>query len=109
MRLSGWSPPASELLPLPPDAAHAYAATRAGGTGDPGQATSEARFTWTGGFEKTDPYHLMVWEDGASFDAIAGTPHDDDRRRFPDEPSRLGALARRVWDPLLAHEQKGTS
>ncbi|WP_079576009.1 exodeoxyribonuclease V subunit gamma [Krasilnikoviella flava] len=96
-------------LPLPPDAAHAYAVSRGGGTGDPGQATSEARYTWTGGFEKTDPYHLMVWGDGASFDVVAGTPDDDDRRRFPDEPSRLGALARRVWDPLLAHEQKGTS
>ncbi|MGF0115320.1 exodeoxyribonuclease V subunit gamma [Promicromonospora sp. Marseille-Q5078] len=96
-------------LPLPPDASHAYAVSRAGGAGDPGQATSEARFTWTGGFEKADPYHLLVWGDGASFDAIAGVPDDDDRRRFPDEPSRLGALARRVWDPLLAHEQKGTS
>ena len=96
-------------LPLPPDASHAYAVSRGGGTGDPGQATSEARFTWNGGFEKSDAYHLMVWGDGASFDTIAGAPDADDRRRFPDEPSRLGALARRVWDPLLAHEQKGTS
>ncbi|MEL7977331.1 exodeoxyribonuclease V subunit gamma [Isoptericola sp. F-RaC21] len=96
-------------LPLPPDAAHAYAVSRGGGTGDPGQAMSEARYTWNGGFEKSDPYHVMVWGDGTSFDAIAGAPDDDDRRRFPEEPCRLGALARRVWDPLLAHEQKGTS
>ncbi|MFC8598489.1 exodeoxyribonuclease V subunit gamma [Isoptericola sp. NPDC057191] len=96
-------------LPLPPEASHAYAASRAGGAGDPGQATSEARYTWGGGFEKTDPYHLMVWGDAATFDTVAGTPDDEDRRRYPDEPSRLGALARRVWDPLLAHEQKGTS
>ncbi|GAB6937178.1 exodeoxyribonuclease V subunit gamma [Isoptericola variabilis] len=96
-------------LPLPPDASHAYAVSRAGGAGDPGQAMSEARFTWNGGFEKSDVYHLMVWGEGTSFDAVAGVPDADDRRRFPDEPSRLGALARRVWDPLLAHEQKGTS
>ncbi|HWV76530.1 MAG TPA: hypothetical protein VN027_04385, partial [Isoptericola sp.] len=87
----------------------AYAVSRAGGAGDPGQAMSEARFTWNGGFEKSDVYHLMVWGEGTSFDAVAGVPDADDRRRFPDEPSRLGALARRVWDPLLAHEQKGTS
>ncbi|MCK9796125.1 exodeoxyribonuclease V subunit gamma [Isoptericola sp. 4D.3] len=96
-------------LPLPPDASHAYAVSRSGGAGDPGQAMSEARYTWTGGFEKADPYHLMVWGDDATFETIAGAPDDDDRRRFPDEPCRLGALARRVWDPLLAHEQKGTS
>lgn len=96
-------------LPLPPEAAHAYAVSRGGGTGDPGQATSEARYTWHGGFEKSDPYHVLCWGDGARLDDFAGVPDDDDRRAFPDEPTRLGALARRVWDPLLSHEQKGTS
>ncbi|WP_344246962.1 exodeoxyribonuclease V subunit gamma [Isoptericola hypogeus] len=96
-------------LPLPPEAAHAYAVSRGGGTGDPAQAMSEARYTWNGGFEKSDPHHLLCWGEAASLDALAGVPDDDDLRTFPDEPTRLGALARRVWDPLLAHEQKGTS
>ncbi|WP_166844959.1 exodeoxyribonuclease V subunit gamma [Isoptericola sp. BMS4] len=96
-------------LPVPPEAAHAYAVSRGGGTGDPGQAMSEARYTWNGGFERADPYHVLCWGDGAALDAFAGVPDDDDRRAFPDEPTRLGALARRVWDPLLAHEQKGTT
>ncbi|MCA5892055.1 exodeoxyribonuclease V subunit gamma [Isoptericola sp. NEAU-Y5] len=96
-------------LPLPPEASHAYAVSRGSGTGDPAQALSEARYTWNGGFEKSDPYHLLCWGEGVALDTIAGTPDDDDRRTFGDEPTRLGALARRVWDPLLAHEQKGTS
>ncbi|MEN5074583.1 exodeoxyribonuclease V subunit gamma, partial [Isoptericola cucumis] len=96
-------------LPLPPEAAHAYAVSRGGGTGDPGQALGEARYTWNGGFEKSDPYHVLCWGDGARLDDFAGVPDDDDRRAAGDEPTRLGALARRVWDPLLSHEQKGTS
>jgi exodeoxyribonuclease V gamma subunit len=96
-------------LPLPPEAAHAYAVTRDRGSVDVVAALREAAYTWGGGFEKQDPFHVLCWGPGAALDAFAGTPTDDDRRDLPGETTRFGALARRVWDPLLEREEKGTS
>jgi exodeoxyribonuclease V gamma subunit len=96
-------------LPLPPEAAHAYAVTRDRGAVDVVAALREAAYTWGGGFEKADPYHVLCWGAGVGLDEFAGTPDDDDRRALPGETTRFGALARRVWDPLLEREEKGTA
>ncbi|PFG41813.1 DNA helicase/exodeoxyribonuclease V gamma subunit [Isoptericola jiangsuensis] len=96
-------------LPAPPEAAHAYAVTRDRGAVDVAAALGEARYTWGGGFEKNDAYHVLCWGPGVALDAFAGLPTDDDRRALPGETTRFGALARRVWDPLLEREEKGTA
>ncbi|WP_418275118.1 exodeoxyribonuclease V subunit gamma [Isoptericola jiangsuensis] len=96
-------------LPVPPEAAHAYAVTRDRGAVDAAAALGEARYTWGGGFEKTDAYHVLCWGPGVALDTFVGVPTDDDRRTLPGETTRFGALARRVWEPLLEREEKGTS
>ena len=51
-----------------------------------------------------DPSHALVWGDGFSLDAIAGSATAADRARWPDDPTRFGALSRTLWDALLEHE-----
>jgi len=95
-------------LPLPPDVAHAYATARRGRQ-SPSDALGRARKAWADGFDRADAYYVRCWGEGAGLDEFAGVPTDDDRRVAPDETTRLGALAARVWGPLLAHEQEGTA
>ena len=40
-------------------------------------------------------------------DLLLAVPPADDEHAWADEPTRFGALARRLWDPLLACEQVG--
>ncbi|WP_407319348.1 exodeoxyribonuclease V subunit gamma [Isoptericola halotolerans] len=96
-------------LPLPPETSHAYAVARDRGAVDAAAALGQARYTWGGGFEKNDPYHVLCWGSGVALATFVGTPTDDDRRARPDETTRFGALARRVWEPLLEREEKGTA
>jgi exodeoxyribonuclease V gamma subunit len=53
--------------------------------------------------ERDDPEHVLVFGPQAPFTQLtAAAPNDDED--FPDEASRFGALARRVWAPLLMVE-----
>ena len=38
---------------------------------------------------------------------LLASPPRDDEDWYPDEPSRFGVYARRLWDGLLAHEVIG--
>ncbi|KAE8765304.1 exodeoxyribonuclease V subunit gamma [Georgenia thermotolerans] len=92
-----------EPLPLPVSAACAYASSRAAHNTE-AQALEEADRDWRGGFERTDEHHVLVWGEADLAD-LAGTPAPDEQAWWPEERTRLGVLARRVWDPLLAHEE----
>jgi exodeoxyribonuclease V gamma subunit len=53
--------------------------------------------------ERDDPAHVLVFGANAPFARLnAGPPLPDEC--FPDEPTRFGALARLVWQPLVTAE-----
>jgi exodeoxyribonuclease V gamma subunit len=96
-----------EPLPLPIGAACSYAASRFGGDTEV-QALQSARHEWNGGFERTDEPHRMCWGE-AALDDLLGAPDATERGWWPDDTSRFGVLARRVWDVLLRHESVGAA
>ncbi|WP_426561966.1 exodeoxyribonuclease V subunit gamma [Angustibacter sp. McL0619] len=96
-----------EPLPMPVDTAHAYARSRHGGDAEV-QALESARHTWQDGFEADDEYHVLCWGEQASLGDLLGTPDATEQAWWPQDSSRLGVLARRVWDPLLDHESTVT-
>jgi exodeoxyribonuclease V gamma subunit len=98
-----------EPLPLSPNTSCAYAVKRAGGS--PPVASQEwAGRQWRKDFDGReigdfdDADHRRVWGD-AQFRVLLGEPADPGDADWPDEPTRFGQLARRVWDPLLAAER----
>jgi len=95
-----------EPLPMPPATALAYARSRHAGDVEE-QALEAARTAWTGSFEVEDRYHALCWGDGAALADVLGLPDATERTWFPDG-TRLGLLARRVWEPLLDVEQVRT-
>jgi len=88
-------------IPMPVKTAQAYAARRRRASAE--SAGWAARKVWLGDRfdgESADAEHLRVWGD-LPFErlmAIAPRPGED----WPDETSRLGALSRRLWEPILA-------
>jgi exodeoxyribonuclease V gamma subunit len=88
-------------LPLPLKTSLKYARARRTHT-DASVALDRADFQcwrYDGKFdgERTDAEHVMVWGDKASMPGV-GDPGDD------KEPTRFGAIAMRVWGPLLVSE-----
>lgn len=100
-------------VPLLTRTSHAYAAARweRGSTREATQAARRAlgslddAESGRGGFERVDPYHVLAWGDGFELDDLLGEPTPLDRALRPDEPTRFGALASRVWRALLEHER----
>ncbi|OZM77324.1 exodeoxyribonuclease V subunit gamma [Pseudonocardia sp. MH-G8] len=88
-----------EPLPLPTVAGHTYATTRRGGA-DAGAALEEALRKWStgAGAERNDAAHVRVWGPAAGPEVLSapGAPGG--------EPTRFGALALQVWNPLLGAE-----
>ncbi|MCR1980630.1 exodeoxyribonuclease V subunit gamma [Cellulosimicrobium cellulans] len=96
---------AREPLPLLPEVALRYAEERR--TTDARDALMRAGWAWNKGFERKDPYVVLAWGQDPALPDLAGHATTADLGRFPDDPTRLGALARRVWDSLLEHELRG--
>jgi exodeoxyribonuclease V gamma subunit len=95
-----------EPLPLPLGASLAYADVRVMGD-DEHHALVKAEKSWQDGFESTDRDHRTVWGLDMSFDdVLAQKPTDDDQPAGSSkgESTRFGALACRLWHPLLAAE-----
>jgi exodeoxyribonuclease V gamma subunit len=88
---------------MPVDTAHSYARSRFGGDEEV-QALESARRTWQEGFEAQDDYHLLCWGTPAAFNDLLGTPDTTEQAWWPQDSTRFGVLARRVWEPLLDHE-----
>ncbi len=89
---------------MPVATAHAYARTRAA-AGTVEQAEAEAALAWQR--EREDPSLQRCWGRDAPLRVLLGDPTNSERAWAPEEPSRLGVYARRVWDPLLAAEELG--
>ncbi|HLR98816.1 exodeoxyribonuclease V subunit gamma [Mycolicibacillus parakoreensis] len=90
-----------EPLPLPLKTSYAWAAARRNDA-DPFDA---ARDQWRKGRfpgENATAAHQMVWGDGADLRCLLTDPRPEEAWR--GESTRLGALAMRVWNPLLAAE-----
>ncbi|MPV38156.1 exodeoxyribonuclease V subunit gamma [Georgenia subflava] len=94
-----------EPLPVPVPVACTYATARYGGD-SVDMALVDAHRAWSGDqFLREDEHHVICWGPGAGLDDILGVPTEAEQAWFPDDRTRLGVLARRVWQPLLAHEQ----
>jgi hypothetical protein len=89
----------------------AYAEAAAAGAG----AAAAAREAWTSewNYDKEDkePEHQLVLGGVRSFDDLLDEPPGSDEEGEGwevTETSRLGRLARRMWDGLLAYEEVET-
>jgi exodeoxyribonuclease V gamma subunit len=95
----------TEPLPLPLKASLAYARQRrTHATSD--EALVKAGYDWNDGRfpgECSDPEQLRVWGPKATLPGLAEPPHPGEE--YDGETSRFGALAMRVWSPLLIAEQ----
>jgi exodeoxyribonuclease V gamma subunit len=69
------------------------------------QALEDAAREWNDGFEKADDHHVLVWGEDAPFSVLLAEPDPTEQRWWPEDATRLGVLARRVWEPLLDHER----
>lgn len=93
-----------EPLPMPVATTCAYARTRAGGDGET-EALDSARKEWKDSFESRDAQHVLVWGEDATIADVQGTPSPSEQQWWPDDHTRLGVLARRLWEPLLEQER----
>jgi exodeoxyribonuclease V gamma subunit len=90
-----------EPVPIATAATHAYADRRRGGSSVE-EALEAARKAWEDRFgDGTDRRLAYVHGPAPSFDALLSEPDDG------PEGTRFGALARRLWAPLLACEAVG--
>jgi exodeoxyribonuclease V gamma subunit len=97
-----------EPLPIYCDTSAAWADGRRADK-DPAE---RARQEWSSTFDFTredgEPEHVLVFGDRAGFDELL-TPRPQPDEHGPGwgaaEPTRLGRLACRLWDPLLDHER----
>jgi exodeoxyribonuclease V gamma subunit len=96
-----------EPLPMPVAAACAYAQSRQGGDLEV-QALDSARRVWASAYEAEDRHHALCWGEDVALDVLLGPPEKDESVWWPEEGTRLGVLARRVWAPLLDHEETET-
>jgi exodeoxyribonuclease V gamma subunit len=79
-----------------------YAARRARGSGvDEALAAARAQWDSPYGGDGSDRHVVRAHAPDPSFDRLLAEPGDE------QEPTRFGALARRLWSPLLACEQAG--
>jgi exodeoxyribonuclease V gamma subunit len=89
-------------LPMAAGTSQAYAERRHRGD-SAGDALAAARTEWEASRfsnENAEPEHVLVFGAKVSLDALTSEP-DESR---PDEPTRFGALARRLWTALLDAE-----
>lgn len=87
-------------LPLPLRTAHAWASRRR--PGNDVAVRRDAEFKWLSQRfpgENDDAAHVAVWGTGAPLDVLLGGPRPGEER--DGEDTRLGALAMRLWQPML--------
>jgi len=87
-------------LPLPLRTAHAWASRRR--PGNDVAVRRDAEFKWLSqrfSGENDDAAHVAVWGTGAPLDVLLDDPRRGEER--DGEDTRLGALAMRLWQPML--------
>ena len=90
-----------EPLPLPVKTSYAWASARHA-QDDPAHAAGRE---WVSGrypAEDADPAHVRVWGPRAPLSVLLGEPRADEQ--VEGESTRMGALAARLWLPLLRAE-----
>jgi exodeoxyribonuclease V gamma subunit len=95
-----------EPLPMATKASAAYAGARHN-QGDVDEAVRAARRPWVSGDfpgEDADAANELVWGRRSNLDVLLAEEALMDPRAQP-EPTRFGALAVRLWAPLLAAER----
>lgn len=96
-----------EPLPLPMRTSYAWADARNSGK-DPVQVAGwrwNSQNNYRG--ENAEPAHEQVWGRGAELDVLLGPPYPGEE--VAGENTRLGALAARLWGPLLRSERAACS
>ncbi|WP_132145321.1 exodeoxyribonuclease V subunit gamma [Kribbella antiqua] len=91
-----------EPLPLPLKTSFAWCQARR--TDDDPMLAAERRWrpaNYDG--ENSDPAHVRVWGSNTHLKALLEPTRPGEER--PGEPTRLGAYANRVWEPMLRFEQ----
>jgi exodeoxyribonuclease V gamma subunit len=91
-----------EPLPLPLKSSFAWASARRQGD-DPLDAARKKWRSATYPAEDAEPAHVRVWGPNAPLEKLLVPASDDEL--MPGEDTRLGALAARLWQPLLASER----
>ena len=97
----------TEPLPLPLKTSLAYAEDRRAGA-NPEEARFRALGRWRDGSfpgECSDPEHVRVHGPGARLPGVGEPPRSGEE--YLGEATRFGALALRVWSPLLDNERVG--
>jgi exodeoxyribonuclease V gamma subunit len=97
-----------EPLPLYCKTSAAYAAAVAAGKDGPAAAEKEWTSGWKYPKEDAEPEHRLVLGGTRTVaELFEQQPRDDEQGDGwdPDEPSRAGRYARRLWDGLLAREE----
>ena len=96
-----------EPLPVGPGASAAYAERRGSGS-TVLEAEDGAAKEWNGRYgDCTDRHLSYVYGRAPRFEPVlAAAPGPGEAGWYP-EPSRFGVLSRRLWTPLLEHEQVG--
>jgi exodeoxyribonuclease V gamma subunit len=96
-----------EPLPLSSDASAAYA--QAAAAGHDGADAADKAWTSTFDYPKEDrqPEHVLVYGGELPLSDLMATAPRADENWHPDEASRFGVYARRLWDGLLAREEIG--
>ncbi len=94
-----------EPLPLPLKASFAYARQRRT-RATPDEALLKAGWDWLDGRfpgEQSEPAHLRAWGPDAPIPGLDSQPRPGEE--YDGEATRFGALALRLWAPLLGAEQ----
>jgi exodeoxyribonuclease V gamma subunit len=95
-----------EPLPAGPKASVEYASRRLRGD-SVGDALEAASTRWSGSYgDAADRHVTYVHGPGSTVRGLLREPPADEGAWYP-EPSRFGAVARRLWTPLLEREQVG--
>jgi exodeoxyribonuclease V gamma subunit len=95
----------TEPLPLPLKASLAYARQRRTRAGHD-DAVVKAGWDWADGRypgECSDPEQARAWGPAAPLPGLGEAPREGEE--YPGESTRFGALAMRLWSPLLTAEQ----
>jgi exodeoxyribonuclease V gamma subunit len=91
-----------EPLPLPLKTSFAWAEARRTGA-DPVPAAEAKWLSRRFDGENAAPAHERVWGSNAALGVLLGPPRPGEERT--GEPTRLGAYAARLWEPMLRFEQ----
>jgi exodeoxyribonuclease V gamma subunit len=94
-----------EPLPLPLKTSLAWYEARRSGD-DPAIAAARRWRPTVYDGENADPAHVRVWGPYTRLDVLLDPTRPDEER--VGEPTRLGAYAARLWEPMLRFEQAAT-